>query len=162
MTTRPEAAAARGRTPALRLGALLLALTALAACSDGAEPRAAPSSPAPPTASAGPAQPEPARNAIPAAFLGAWDLRPADCREGGGDGRLVIGAGGLRFYESEGRVDSARVEGDTLTVTASMTGEGETWTETYRFQLMPGGGELIQRVSPGDDGLRRVRCGVAP
>lgn len=101
--------------------------------------------------------------AIPAAFRGEWNLRLEDCGSVQHDGRLVIAAQALDFYESSGEVVSTAVQGDTLTVRAVMSGEGETWEETYRFRLSPDGRALLQPVPQDEEGVRRLRCpGVTP
>lgn len=117
--------------------------------------------PAGPTAaSAGLAQ---ASRTVPAAFLGEWNMRRKDCGGHLNDSRLVIRAQELELHESSGEVVSAAVSGDTLTVKARMSGEGETWDETYRFRIFEDGRVLLQLLSPDNESVKRLRCpGTTP
>jgi len=90
---------------------------------------------------------------VPAAYRGRWAGSAAACAREGDDMRLQVTADSLVFYESEGhvtRVDS--LPGDRLRVTASYSGEGESWTRTSTLALS-GGGDVLTL-----DGARRVRC----
>jgi hypothetical protein len=100
----------------------------------------------------------PPQAAIPARFHGRWTLDLDDCGDFQSDGRLVITSRELAFHESRGTVISVSSEGDALTVSAEMSGEGETWEETYSFRLSPDRQALLQPVSDDDEGVRRLRC----
>lgn len=119
--------------------------------------------PAGPTAaSAGLAQVSQAQ-LVPAAFLGEWNMRREACGGHLNDSRLVISARGLELHESSGEVVSTAVEGDTLTVKAKMSGEGETWDETYRFRISEDGRVLLQLLFPDNESVKRLRClGTTP
>ena len=81
-----------------------------------------------------------ATDIIPAAFRGEWNEDAVACGSALNDSRLKIEVGRIRFYESSG--DVAKVETPnqrTLKVTASMAGEGETWTSTHTFVLSGSG-----------------------
>ena len=142
------------------LGKILFAGTGLASALLGScgEERA-PTEPAPvastSTSAAGVAL---ARATIPAPFRGEWNLQLEDCGGLQNDGRLVITARELEFHESRGKVISASSNGEALTVSAEMSGEGEMWEETYRFRLSPDRHALLQPVSHNDEGVRRLRC----
>lgn len=146
------------RSPLLRaffLASAGLACALFASCEEGVGP----TTPAP-TGSVSASQTNIARpqTEIPAFFRAEWNLRLEDCGRLESDGRLVITARELEFYESRGKVISAAVVGDSLTVSAAMSGEGETWEESYHFRLASDGQALLQPVSQGDDGVRRLRC----
>lgn len=153
------------RVGLLARAACVVGAVLLAACGDVSPPPDRTATQIVPT-DAAPAATAPATtpgSVVPLAFRGAWNLQPGDCQGGTGDGRLTISSRGLEFYESHGEVISTEVTGDRLLVQARMTGEGETWEETYSFRLSPDGGSLWQGVVGGGEGVRRVRCpGPAP
>lgn len=140
------------------LGRILFASAGLASALLGScGEEGAPTEPAPvaSTSAAGVVRP---RATIPAHFRGEWNLQLNDCGGLQSDGRLVITARELEFHESRGKVISARSDGDALTVSAEMSGDGEMWEETYRFRLSPDRQALLQPVSHDDEGVRRLRC----
>lgn len=132
-----------------------LASALLASCEEGGGPPAPAPAASLPTSTADSAHPT---TEIPAPFQGEWNLRLEDCGGRESDGRLVIAGQELELHESRGEVVSVEVAGDTLTVSAAMSGEGETWEEVYRFRLSPDGQALQQPVSQDDEGVRRLRC----
>lgn len=89
---------------------------------------------------------------IPARFRGEWNRVAADCGTGRNDSRLRIEPMRLRFHESSGEVVSVRDEGQTITVRARYTGEGETWEADRSFTLAGDGKTLTS------DGMVRTRC----
>jgi hypothetical protein len=100
----------------------------------------------------------PAQDNIPPTFRGEWNFRLQDCGGLENDGRLVVTGRRLEFHEGSGEVVSVNGQGDSLIVKAAMSGEGEAWDETYRFQLSSDGQALDQRIAPTDKGVRRLRC----
>lgn len=94
------------------------------------------------SADAGPLAGATETNAIPAQFLGAWDHVEGDCRATS-DLRMDVRPREIEFYESIGRVAKVEVEdARTALVTLDMTGEGETWQVTNRFNLNDDGTRL--------------------
>jgi hypothetical protein len=90
---------------------------------------------------------------IPAAFRGEWNTDPAACGTGLSDSRLRVETRHLRFYESDAEVRSVTVHNSrAITVQASFSGEGQTWSDEARFVLSRSGNELTS----GD--LTRYRC----
>ena len=82
------------------------------------------------------AWPTETRRSVPAPFRGEWEVDGRLCGTGEGDGRLVVSAGQLEFYESIGPVRAVIVETPLdVTVVAELSGEGETWLERHRFRL---------------------------
>lgn len=134
---------------------LVLAGGTLAAC--GEDALAVNASARPAAVSARSAQVSEAKT-VPATFLGEWNMRREDCGGHLNDSRLVISAQGLELHESSGEVVSTAVAGDTLTVKARMSGEGETWDETYRFRISEDGRVLLQLLSPDNQSVKRLRC----
>lgn len=90
---------------------------------------------------------------IPARFRGTWGMAGEQCGTSFDDGRLEIGERSVRFYESEGEVQSVVDSDGALRVTLALAGEGERWTGDYRWSLSADGDRLTQN---GD--LTRVRC----
>ena len=82
---------------------------------------------------------------IPANFVGEWNARPKDCGTSLNDSRLLIGPREILFYESRSKVQRVIVKStQTIDVTASMNGEGRSWTNQYELTLSPSGSELRQ------------------
>ncbi|MCW2364106.1 MULTISPECIES: hypothetical protein [Sphingobium] len=91
--------------------------------------------------------------AIPQAFRGNWSSSAAACGKPGDNMRLAVGADDLTFYESVGKVTQARpLSPNRLSVTATYSGEGESWTDTAALTLS-GGGDVLTIGS-----VKRVRC----
>lgn len=91
---------------------------------------------------------------IPERYRGEWNSDSAACGSAS-ESRLVVGEDTIRFYESSGPVQSARMDGNELVVVPRLTGEGETRDATYRFRLSADGNTLTDAGS----GLARQRCG---
>lgn len=92
-------------------------------------------------------------DAIPAAFVGEWNQKVEECGTGMNDSRLRIEPRKISFYESEAEV--VRIDGRdarTVTVEASLAGEGETWTDKFRLVLSRSGEDLTI------NGVTRQRC----
>ena len=95
--------------------------------------------------------------AIPSRFQGEWNQDPSACGTGASDTRLRIGAEELRFYESAGDVSEVEVVNDrVIDVTASYSGEGQSWTNKRRLTLSEDGGTLT--VSGDGATMTRTRC----
>ena len=131
-----------------------LTVLAIAACSDQRNPvddrannsiglpdinAAAPSASGEPHVETTPAKPLPApAQKIPAALQGRWGLSPADCTSTRGDakGLLVIGADGLKFYESRAvPMEGAHGDADSFGGDFAFTGEGQSWTKYQSLKL---------------------------
>jgi len=91
--------------------------------------------------------------AIPQSFRGNWSESAAACGKPGDDMRLAVGADSMTFYESVGKVSAARpLSPNRLRVSATYTGEGETWNDTAILTLSGGGDTLTIGT------VKRVRC----
>lgn len=137
------------------------AIGLLAACRPASEPAAPGASgspglvaieaPPPPSDAAPTASPS---TVIPAEFQGEWNARPDACGSGMDDSRLRIAADELQFYESRGKVrDVAFPAPGRIAVAADMSGEGQTWSETFAFALSQDGQTLTDA-----HGFQRSRC----
>jgi len=90
---------------------------------------------------------------IPAAFLGEWNVDLQACGSGNNDSRLRIEPRRVHFYESVGNVQGVTVVNDrSIKVSASFSGEGQTWTDEVAFVLSRSGNDL----NSGD--ITRHRC----
>jgi hypothetical protein len=90
---------------------------------------------------------------LPQTFIGEWNTSLRDCGTGLNDSRLRVEANRIRFYESEGTFTAITVHSPrSVTIKASLSGEGETWEDTYRMELSVHGQDLTI------DGLTRHRC----
>lgn len=97
------------------------------------------------------------RKVVPAAFVGEWNVEPALCGSPDGDGRLVIHADRVEFYESAGPVLQVLVESPRqIVVTAQLQGEGQVWRSVLRWHLSADGRQLTDE--PGDGAWVRHRC----
>jgi hypothetical protein len=112
-------------------------------------PPATPPSPNPPSSP----QP-PTSTGVPPRFQGTYALDEQACAQPGHESRLMLSAGRIQFHESSGPIEQVHVEGDTLHVTARVTGEGETRQASYGFAL-PADGRQLRDV---EHGMVRVRC----
>lgn len=96
---------------------------------------------------------------VPAAMIGVWDYVAGSC-DPASDLRLEIAADHLLFYEAYGEIQSVAREGDDVTLTLAMEGEGETWEESLTYRLVDGGAILESDMpAPMGEGLlQRKRC----
>jgi hypothetical protein len=159
-----------------RIGFVLPALLALAACDNGtqgaditAEEAAAGGdlagnssvapAPSPPVDTGTPAPTE-----IPATLRGRWGLVPGDCTSTRGDakGLLTITADKLEFYESVGTLDTImEAEPARIRATFDFEGEGMTWEREAVLDVEDDGATLIRReygedAAPGP--FRYTKC----
>lgn len=91
--------------------------------------------------------------AIPQAFRGNWSSSAQKCGKPGDDMRLTVSGDRLTFYESAGKVTSARpLSPNRLRVSATYSGEGETWSDSATLTLSGDGDTLTIGT------VTRVRC----
>lgn len=95
---------------------------------------------------------------IPEPFRGKWDFNLESCSSRGSEGRLIISAGRVEFYESIGSVRSVVTHGNSdLELTMELSGEGETWISNYYFRLSDDQKSLTD-LTNGNPGFVRYRC----
>lgn len=95
--------------------------------------------------------------AIPAAFLGQWDVPPDPCNPHS-DGRMTVNANSVDFFESTGAVTDVTVAGpNDITVALGMSGEGNDWTMKMRMTLSADGKTLTTDAGTKQI-VARVRC----
>ena len=97
--------------------------------------------------------------AIPAALHGRWGLTPGDCTSTRGDnkGLLVVGADGLKFYESRAvPAGNTQSSADSFSADFSFTGEGQTWS---RYQTLERKGDkLVRTLSTPMESFTYAKC----
>jgi len=145
-------------TPRPIIAAIGLAACAMLTACTGPTPSAVPSA-TPPASATGSMTGSPTTagplTAIPAAFLGKWNFVRADCGKPGSEGQLTVEARRVSFYESSGEVTSvSQGARNVITVELAMSSEGDTWTDTLRFQLTDGG----RRLTSLSTNTVRYRC----
>jgi hypothetical protein len=75
---------------------------------------------------------------LPAFLHGRWGMTPPDCTSTRGDakGLLIIGADGLRFYESRAvPAGNLNTSDNSFSADFAFSGEGQTWTSFQTLQL---------------------------
>lgn len=103
-------------------------------------PAATPATP-PVSATASVPSSTPSTAQIPAGYLGSWNLDKAACGTES-EGRLTLEPRRITFYESAGPITAVLVDGNVVTIKATLTGEGTTWEQTTRFTLSADGAQL--------------------
>lgn len=95
---------------------------------------------------------------VPAAFQGEWNMNVAHCGSGVNESRLTIAANRIAFYESAGPITAVTVHApDDITISARLTGEGESSVRARRFRLSDDQSELAD-VTDGAAAMIRYRC----
>jgi hypothetical protein len=95
---------------------------------------------------------------VPARFVGDWAGGPASCGSEADDLVLRLTSHHISYWESAGPIRPAVVRGDEIALVAELSGEGETWLSTIKFELSPDGRMLIDRVSVPGKEVVRYRC----
>lgn len=159
-------AAARGETMRHVVKFSAIAALALTACGDtGGDPPdpAETKMPVKPDGSIGDGAQaiSAAPGGIPQSLRGVWDYIDGTC-DPMSDLRTEIGADEIVFYESMGQVTDVSMDSESAaTVQLAMSGEGEAWEETIRFELSADG-ETMTRSYPGEESpdreMRWKRC----
>ncbi|HEU4814042.1 MAG TPA: hypothetical protein VFS99_07420 [Xanthomonadaceae bacterium] len=90
----------------------------------------------------------------PTRFQGTYAADPAACDTTGHVSHLIIGSDTITFHESSGPITEVASGPSDVTITAELTGEGETRQATYRFRLSDDGRTLTDLGG----GMERVRC----
>lgn len=91
---------------------------------------------------------------VPSRFQGSYAADQAACDAAGNPTQLDIEADSISFHESSGPITAVISGPSGITLTAMLTGEGETREATYSFRLSDDGGTLTDQGG----GMERVRC----
>lgn len=96
---------------------------------------------------------------IPDRFVGSWAGSPASCGSDADDLVLRLDHHHISYWESEGPVRSVVVRGgNEVALISELSGEGETWLSTAKFELSSDGAILTDSTTiPGQD-IVRYRC----
>ncbi len=96
---------------------------------------------------------------VPDRFQGEWNFNLDFCGSSPpSEGRLVIGADRIQFYESAGPVRNVVTHGNSdLELTIELSGEGETWLSDNYFRLSDDRKSLTT-ITNGNLGYVRYRC----
>jgi hypothetical protein len=90
---------------------------------------------------------------IPDTFIGEWNQDSDKCGTDLSDTRLRIGPDWLHFYESDAKVLRVRIlDSRSISVDASFSGEGSTWSDSVNMVLSQSGNDLTI------GGFTRKRC----
>lgn len=100
-------------------------------------------------------EPEPEPDAtVPERFQGSYAGDADACDAPGDPTQLTIGSDAITFHESSGPITEVASGPSDITITAELTGEGETREATYTFRLSDDGDTLTDV----GNGMERVRC----
>ena len=88
------------------------------------------------------------KNTIPNHFWGRWTDKISYCTTRYDDSSVEIYADAVRFWESEGEVDTVRESNDETLVTLSMHGEGESWQSDIKLEKMHGSQNILINGEP--------------
>ena len=91
---------------------------------------------------------------VPTRFQGSYAADAAACDAPGHASHLAVGSDAITFHESSGPIIAVASGPSDITITAELTGEGETREATYRFRLSDDGDTLTDLGG----GMERVRC----
>ncbi|RKF19015.1 hypothetical protein D6851_13400 [Altericroceibacterium spongiae] len=93
---------------------------------------------------------------VPQAFQGRWEEAAQFCQQPS-DATLTIESDALRGWEATGNITQIETVGPReILITASYSGEGESWESTARYQLSGDGQTLI--TSTDTYSFKRMRC----
>lgn len=91
---------------------------------------------------------------VPSRFQGSYAADQAACDASGNPTQLTIDGDAISFHESAGPITEVASGPSDITITAELTGEGETREATYSFRLSDDGDTLTDVGG----GMERVRC----
>ena len=97
--------------------------------------------------------------AIPDQFIGTWASSPTSCGSDTDDLTVRIDPHHISYWESDGPVKSVVVRGsDEIALISELSGEGETWLATAKFELSSDRARLTDSTTiPGKE-IVRHRC----
>ena len=96
--------------------------------------------------------------AVPERFVGTWAGSPTSCGSDADDLALRLTSHHITYWESEGPIRAVVVRGNEIALIAELSGEGETWLSTAKFELSPGGRMLTDSISIAGKEVVRHRC----
>ena len=96
---------------------------------------------------------------VPDQFIGQWAGSPESCGSDTDDLMLRISKGRIAYWESEGPILAAVSRGTRdLALIIELSGEGETWLATAKFELSADGQQLVDSTTIPGKSVVRHRC----
>ena len=106
------------------------------------------------------ASPEASR--VPDQFVGHWAGRPESCASNADELTLRLSKDRIAYWESEGPVLASVSRGTReLALIIELSGEGETWLATAKFELSADGQQLVDSTTIPGESVVRHRCPTA-
>lgn len=96
---------------------------------------------------------------VPDQFIGQWAGRLESCGSDADDLTLRLSRDRVVYWESEGPILAVVSRGAyDLALIIELSGEGETWLATAKFELSEDGQRLIDSTTIPGDSVVRYRC----
>ena len=96
---------------------------------------------------------------VPDQYIGHWAGRPESCGSGADDLALRISQNRIAYWESEGPILASVARGTRdLALIIELSGEGEAWLATAKFELSADGQQLIHSTTLPGGSVVRYRC----
>ena len=96
---------------------------------------------------------------VPDQYIGQWAGRPESC---GSDADLLtlrLSKDRIAYWESEGPILASVSRGARdLALIIELSGEGETWLATAKFELSADGQQLVDSTTIPGESIVRQRC----
>mgnify|MGYP005753129797 FL=1 len=96
---------------------------------------------------------------VPDQYIGKWAGNPEACDSEADDMTLRISANRIAYWESEGLILASVSRGTReLALIIELSGEGETWLATAKFELSADGQQLVASTNIPGESVVRHRC----
>lgn len=96
---------------------------------------------------------------VPDQYIGRWAGSPGACGSDADDLMLRLSKDRIAYWESEGPiVASVSRGGRELALIMELSGEGETWLATAKFELSADGQQLVDSTTIPGETIVRHRC----
>lgn len=96
---------------------------------------------------------------VPDQYIGQWAGRPDSCGSDADDLTLRISKDRIAYWESEGPILASVSRGARdLALIIELSGEGETWLATAKFELSTDGQQLVDSTTIPGESVVRHRC----
>lgn len=96
---------------------------------------------------------------VPDQYIGQWAGRPESCGSDADDLTLRISKERIAYWESEGPILASVSRGARdLALIIELSGEGETWLATAKFELSADGQQLVDSTTIPGESIVRHRC----
>jgi hypothetical protein len=96
---------------------------------------------------------------VPDQYVGQWAGSPESCGSDADDLTLRLSNDRIAYWESEGPILASVSRGTRdLALIVELSGEGETWLATAKFELSADGQQLIDSTTIPGESVVRHRC----